>query len=60
MKKRLELNRETLHRLQEAETRQAQGGMLPGGGGAGQFSATPQNPCYTIYTCARGGCKTVA
>ena len=50
----LRLNRETLARLTESEQQQIQGGMLPGGGG---FSNSPFNPCYTIYTCARGGCK---
>ncbi len=54
MTKILKLQRETLRRLQEDETRQAQGGMLPRDG---QFSNSPFNPCYTIYTCARGGCK---
>ncbi len=52
--KKLELHRETLVHLQDAQAQQAQGGMLPGGG---QFSNSPFNPCYTIYTCARGGCK---
>jgi len=55
--KKLELHRETLRLLLAYEARQIQGGMP---GRDGQFSNDPFNPCYSIYTCARGGCKTKA
>ena len=53
MNKKLELHRETLLLLQDAEAQLAQGGMPMVGS---QFSNSPLNPCVSIYTCARGGC----
>lgn len=49
---KLKLHRETLSELSEPQLTHVQGGMPKE-----QFSNSPFNPCYTIWTCARGGCQ---
>ncbi|HEU4951693.1 MAG TPA: class I lanthipeptide [Holophagaceae bacterium] len=49
---KLKLDRETLSELTEPQLAEIQGGRL-----GEQFSNGPINFCYTIWTCARGGCQ---